>query len=117
MAKERTFAMNLTPVGARSSVLMDGDDISGLLRGIVVRSSVDDATTVELQPAKGHRAEIIAMVPEAAISIAPDDVSYRVVDACVRLAPWLRHRSVCARSVGGEVCDCGLNEVLKELKQ
>jgi len=61
--------MDLTPDGRSSMVLLDGEDISGLLRGVVVRSSVDAATTVELQPSAGRRAELIARLPEAQIGI------------------------------------------------
>jgi hypothetical protein len=74
-AKERTFTMTLTPQGHMSRVLLDGDDISGLLRGVVVRSIVDDATTVELQPAKGRsRVELSVRLPEAKITLNTDHV-------------------------------------------
>lgn len=69
---ERVFTMDLTPRGVQSKVLMDGEDISKSLRGVAVRSSVDGATSVELLPANGCRAELIARLPEARVSIAQE---------------------------------------------
>ena len=69
---DHTFTMDLTPMGTHSCVLLDGEDISGLLRGVVVRSSVTAATTVELHPAKGQRAALIARLPEAQILIGEE---------------------------------------------
>lgn len=66
---ERTFVMNLTPQGAKSNVQIDGHDISGLLRGVVVRSDVHGVTTVELQPGRACHAQIVAKVPEAQVVI------------------------------------------------
>lgn len=68
MSNEHTFTMNLTPKGLASSVLLDGQDISHLLRGLTVRSDVDGQTTVELIVRKA-RVELIARVPEAQIVI------------------------------------------------
>lgn len=67
---ERTFTMDLAPNGTAGLVLMDGWDISRLLRGVVVRSGVGEPTTVELLPAHGCRADLIARLPEAQIVIA-----------------------------------------------
>ncbi len=64
--------MDLTPFGVMSTVLMDGDDISTQLRGIVVRSDVGTPTTVELIPAKGARVSLIARLPEAQIVIGEE---------------------------------------------
>lgn len=69
---ERTFAMDLTPRGIMSCVLLDGVDISGLLRGVTVRSCVNEPTSVELHPAKGSRANLTARLPEARIVIADE---------------------------------------------
>lgn len=69
MSKEHTFTMDLTPEGSMSCVLMDGEDISGLLCGIEVASGVGMATTVRLIPAKGQRATLTARLPEARITI------------------------------------------------
>lgn len=66
---ERTIAIHLTPTAAESVVLLDGVDISAYLRGVVVRASVDDGTSVELIPTKGHRVELVARLPEASIVI------------------------------------------------
>lgn len=71
---ERTFTMDLTPNGTSSCVLLDGEDISGLLRGVVVRSHVLDGTTVELLPAKGQRAHLVIRLPEASIKITDEIV-------------------------------------------
>jgi hypothetical protein len=70
--KERTFTMDLTPTGLSSCVLLDGDDISGLLRAVSVHSGVHEGTTVELHPALGCRAHLIARLPEARITIADE---------------------------------------------
>jgi hypothetical protein len=70
--KERTFAMDLPPNGSMSKVLMDGEDISGMLRAVTVHAAVGEATTVELFPRKGSRAELIARLPEAQIVIAEE---------------------------------------------
>jgi len=72
VSTERTFVMDLTPNGCSSSVLMNGEDISRLLRGVTVHSGVDHATTVELHPAKGCRAELMIRLPEAQIVIAEE---------------------------------------------
>jgi hypothetical protein len=72
---ERTFTMDLTPLGISSCVLLDGVDISMLLRGIVIRSSVAEPTEVELLPARGARVELIARLPEARIVIAEEPAS------------------------------------------
>jgi len=73
MNREHTFTMDLTPAGIRSSVFLDGDDISGLLRGVTVRSSVGTATVVELDCAYGRHVELIARLPEAQIVIVRRD--------------------------------------------
>lgn len=70
--KERVFTMNLTPDGTMSKVLLDGDDISGLLRGVRVVSGVGAATTVELIPARGRLAELTVRLPEACIVVAEE---------------------------------------------
>jgi hypothetical protein len=67
--KEHTFAMDLTPTGMTSCVLLDGEDISGMLAGVVVRSTVGEGTSVELICAKGRRAQLVARLPEAQIVI------------------------------------------------
>lgn len=67
--KQHEFMMDLTANGRSSCVLMDGTDISGLLRGIKVESDVDGSTTVTLIPARGRRANIVALVPEAQIVV------------------------------------------------
>lgn len=45
---KHTFTLSLTQAGHHSIVLLDWQDIAGLLRGVVVRSSVCDPTRVEL---------------------------------------------------------------------
>jgi hypothetical protein len=72
---ERTFAMDLAPLGRLSCVLLDGEDISGLLRGVDVSSSVEGATTVKLHPAIGHRVELIARVPDAQITVVESELA------------------------------------------
>lgn len=67
--REHVFTMNLTPNGMSSAILLDGEDISGILRGVQVLCGVDQPTTVKLFPAPGHRAELIARLPEAHIVI------------------------------------------------
>jgi hypothetical protein len=49
MTLERTFTMELTPAGWSSSVLLDGVDISELLRGVSVSSDVHGGTVVTLR--------------------------------------------------------------------
>lgn len=110
--KERTFTMDLTPNGMSSCVLMDGDDISGLLQGVVVRSHVRHATSVELQPAHGAHARVMARLPEAQILIVGESPA----DVCRQLARWIQHHPGCARVREGEACSCGLEETLAVLK-
>jgi hypothetical protein len=69
---ERIFTMDLTPTGITSCILLDGIDISHLLRGIIVRSTVNNATEVELQPTRGARVQLIARLPEARVLIAEE---------------------------------------------
>jgi hypothetical protein len=72
---EHTFTMNLTPDGSSSCVLLDGDDISSLLRGIRVEAGVGESTLIELLPARGKRAVLIARLPEAHITIGLEPTS------------------------------------------
>lgn len=108
-ADERTFAMDLTPSGTASCVLMDGHDISKLLRGVVVRSSVHEATTVELIPARGQSAELIARLPEANISLTVD--ASAAIDLLERFTV---HRS--CRTVDAHSCSCGLLNLVAKLR-
>lgn len=66
----RIFSMDLAPSGAHSRVLLDGEDISDLLCSVHIHSGIDIPTKVELDPALGHRAEVVARVPEAQIMVA-----------------------------------------------
>lgn len=67
---DRVFAIDLTPTGITSCVLLDGVDISALLRGIVIRSNVHDGTTIELVPAPGAAAaQLQVVLPEARVFI------------------------------------------------
>lgn len=74
---DHTFTCDLTPRGISSCVLLDGSDISSLLRGIVVRASIDEATEIELIPAPGAAfITLTVRLPEARIVIyepKPDD--------------------------------------------
>lgn len=72
MNTERTFMVDLTPLGISSCVLLDGVDISGLLRGIVIRASVGNNTQVELLPVQGARVTLVARLPEAQIVIGDE---------------------------------------------
>jgi hypothetical protein len=73
-SRTHTFTLDLTPSGQDSCVLLDGEDISSFLQGIVVRASVHHATIVELFPGKGQRAQLTVRVPEAQIVIvAPEE--------------------------------------------
>lgn len=112
--KERTFAMNLTPHGAQSTILMDGEDISGLLRAVSVSSSATGETSVELHPSKACLAELIAKVDEAHVVVVDDSEAYRTLDR------WLKHDDTCAfendYGLSKGLCICGLNEALKKLK-
>jgi hypothetical protein len=67
--KQHIFTMDLTPTGSSSCVLLDGEDISSLLAGVIVRSGVAQPTTVELICAKGKRAQLVVLLPEAQIVI------------------------------------------------
>lgn len=103
---DRTFAMDLTPSGASSCILMDGHDISRMIRGVVVRASVNTATEVELLPGYGMSAELMVRLPEARIAVAVD-----VVEAVKRLQPFLTHGSTCELGL----CLCGLDAQLMAL--
>jgi hypothetical protein len=67
-----TFTLDITPSGRDSCVLLDGEDISMLLEGIVVRASVHHATIVELFPRRGQRAQLTVRVPAAQIVIVDE---------------------------------------------
>jgi hypothetical protein len=66
---EHTFAMDLTPSGYTSAVLLDGDDISKMLSGVTVVSDVHGGTRVTLHCARGQRVHLTARLPEAQIVI------------------------------------------------
>lgn len=68
--RERVFTMDLTPNGRLATVVLDGDDISGLVRGVEVRAAVDEATQVRLDVGVGQHVQLRARLPEAAVSIA-----------------------------------------------
>lgn len=68
-----TFVMDLTPVGRGSCVLLDGVDISNLLQGVEVHSTVQNGTTLVLHVRKGVRTELLARVPEAQIRIIAEE--------------------------------------------
>jgi hypothetical protein len=109
---ERTFTMDLAPTGSGSIVRLDGDDISALLKGVVVRSSVDAPTSVELQPSYGHRATVIARLPDAQIVILNPEAVHHAI---VRLSRWTNHLPTCARVESAGDCDCGLQATLLEV--
>lgn len=67
--KDHEFSMHLTPNGRESTILLDGEDISGLLTGISVSSGVHVPTTIQLFPGKGKRATLIARLPESRITL------------------------------------------------
>jgi hypothetical protein len=72
--KPHTFAMDLTPAGHTSVVLLDGDNISSLLAGVTVESDVHGGTKVTLRCARGRHVELTARLPEAQIVIvAPEE--------------------------------------------
>jgi hypothetical protein len=62
MMPDRVFTMDLTPVGHMACVLLDGIDISHMLRGVRVTCIVGEATQVELIPARGQRVNLTATV-------------------------------------------------------
>jgi hypothetical protein len=64
--------MELGPSSVGSKVLLDGDDISTLLRGVRVRAGVGELTEVELLPAHGKRVNLVARLPEARVVILDD---------------------------------------------
>ena len=69
---EHVFAIDLHPAGHLSTVAMDGEDISSLLRGIRVESGVGQPTAVTLIPVLGTRATLLVRLPEAQITIATE---------------------------------------------
>lgn len=66
---ERVFTMDFTPSGTFSCVLLDGEDISNLLRAVTVHSGAGEPTRVNLFPAAGQRVNLIARLPEALVII------------------------------------------------
>jgi len=85
---EHTMLMDLAPQGRDSQVFLDGTDISSLLVGVVVSSHVQAATMVQLFPAAGRRAQLLARLPEAAIcimtTVAEDDISDAIAKVLTR---------------------------------
>jgi hypothetical protein len=83
--------MDLPPVGQKGMVLLDGEDISGYLRGVSVESRVGDVTRLVLDVAGHHRSEIIARLPEAQVTIVDDqrDGRFDVVDEIASDSRWL----------------------------
>ena len=72
MNTERTFMVDLTPLGISSCVLLDGVDISGLLRAIAIRASAGTPTQAQLLPVHGARVTLVARLPEAQIVIGDE---------------------------------------------
>lgn len=70
--KEHTFAMHLTPSGRTSEVLLDGESISHLLKGVTIDTSMD-GTIVTLHCASRHFVTLTAQLPEAQILIIACD--------------------------------------------
>jgi len=85
--------MDLTPSGHSSCVLLDGDDISNLLRGVTVISSVFGGTTVELHPAHGRRAHLVARLPEARVVITQEEQSMTLELPDVELVSAAAHEA------------------------
>lgn len=73
--KDRVFEMDIAPLGHRSKVLLDGDDISSLLRGVTISTNVGEITTVQLRAAALGGAKVKAIVPEAMIRVATWDLN------------------------------------------
>ena len=66
---EHDFVMDLGPTSHTSMVLMDGEDITSVLRGVRVESGVGHVTTVTLIPVPGQHVQLTARLPEAQIVI------------------------------------------------
>lgn len=79
MSSQRRFEITLPPSASDSEakILLDGIDITGLLRGIDVSSSLTKPTRITLKPAVGHRAELVVMLPEAQVVIAEEPTRAR----------------------------------------
>jgi hypothetical protein len=65
----RVFEMELKPRGAGSKVVMDGTDISALLEGVAVETTVNGLTEVRLHVARGQLAKLHVALPEAQVVI------------------------------------------------
>lgn len=77
--RQRQFDIVLpeTGHGSDASIVLDGHDITGLLRGIEISSSLTKPTRVTLKPAAGMRAKLRVILPEAQITIGPDTARAR----------------------------------------
>jgi hypothetical protein len=65
----RSFEMNLEPSGRGGTVKLDGVDLSKLLRGVEIRTGIEQPTTVTLYCAAGQRVKLLALLPEAQVTI------------------------------------------------
>lgn len=93
--REHTFVMDITPAGAGSCVLLDGEDISGMLAGVDIRSRVGEATEVALHVVHGQRAQVMVKVPEARIVVHDvDGVTLKELEQLCRHNGWRSGRLV-----------------------
>ncbi len=76
MAKRKRRQLDIvlpeSVTSSETSVLLDGNDITGFLRGIEISSSLNRPTRVTLKPAIGMRAKLRVILPEAQITIADE---------------------------------------------
>jgi hypothetical protein len=71
--KEHTFEMDLSAGGRTSRILLDGQDISDLLQGVLVETDVYGGTSVTLRCAKRQSVGLRATLPESRVVIVSDD--------------------------------------------
>lgn len=83
-AFDHTFVIDITPRPSSTSTFLDGVDISGMLRSIEIKATVDGLPTVTLDT-HASPTQLRAVLPEAQISavgiINEEDMRRSLVDA------------------------------------
>lgn len=69
---DHLFTMELSQASNECSIQLDGQDLSPLLKGVAVTSSVDGGLRIELTPSFGCRVRLRALLPESQIVLLED---------------------------------------------
>lgn len=70
---DRVLTMDLGPRGFDSTVTLDGEDISEMLSGAKVTTTLKSGTSVELVPRPGQRVKLQAKVDAVRLTVTEPD--------------------------------------------